>query len=184
MKYTIPFQLRNKTNYIAVDYKAMENPEESGFGALNVPFDVKKCIGYPMIHAYFENLNLKGYERYCGFIQVIRREDFKTVDGTESVTVSYEPDCTDMIWPYFCVGYPAELFDAPCYNLRDSERVIWTAYTYLVDPPSRMNDNQLTYLAGSSWGYVESTDGIEGILEFKVLSEADWEEHKKYIERE
>ena len=184
MKYSIPFQLRNKANYITVDYKAMENPEESGFGALNVPFDVKKCIGYPMIHAYFENLNLKGYERYCGFIQVIRREDFKTVDGTESVTVSYEPDCTDMIRPYFCVGYPADLFDAPCYNLRDSERVIWTAYTYLVAPPSRMNDNQLTYLAGFSWGYVESTDGVEGILEFKVLSEADWEEHKKYIEQE
>ncbi len=184
MKYSIPFQLRNKSNHITVDYNEMKNPEESGFGALNVPFDVKKCIGYPMIHAYFEKLNLKGYERYCGFIQVIRREDFKAVDGTERVTVSYEPDCTDMIRPYFCVGYPAELFDAPCYNLRDSERVIWTAYTYLVDPPSRMNDNQLTYLAGFSWGYVESTDGVEGILEFKVLSEADWEEHKKYIEQE
>ena len=88
------------------------------------------------------------------------------------------------IRPYFCVGYPAELFDAPCSNLRDNEKLIWTAYTYFVDPPSRMNDNQLTYLAGFSWGYVESTDGVEGILEFKVLSEADWEEHKKYIEQE
>jgi hypothetical protein len=46
-----------------------------------------------------------------------------------------------------------------------------------------MNDNQLTFLAGFSWGYAESIDGVEGILDFKVLSEKDWEEHKKYIEQ-
>ncbi len=184
MKYSIPFQLRNKTNYITVDYKAMENPEESGFGALNVPFDVNQCIGYPMIHAYFEELNLKGYERYCGFIQIMRWEEYNTVDGKESVNVRYELDCVGTVPPYFCVGYPAELFDAPCSNLRNNEKLIWTAHTYLVDPPSRMNDNQLTFLAGFSWGYAESTHGIEGILDFKVLSEKDWEEHKKYIDEE
>ena len=184
MKYSIPFQLRNKMNNITVDYKAMENPEESGFGALNVPFDVNQCIGYPMIHAYFDDLNLQGYERYCGFIQIMRWEEYNTVDGKESVNVRYELDCVGTVSPYFCVGYPAELFDAPCNNLRGSEKLVWTAYTYLVDPPSRMNGNQLTFLAGFSWGYVENTHGIEGILDFKVLSEKDWEEHKKYIEQE
>lgn len=181
MKYSIPFQLRNKENNLIVEYSEMKNQEEAGFGALRVPFDENQCIGYPMLHAYFENLTLNGYERYCGFIQIMRWEEIKTVNGEEQRSIRYEPDCTDMIRPYFCVGYPAELFDAPCNNLRDNEKLIWTAYTYLVDPPSRMNENQLTFLAGFSWGYVESTNGVEGILDFQVLCEKDWEEHKKFI---
>jgi len=178
MKYSIPFRLRNKENLLFVEYNEMQSPEEAGFGALNVPFDVTKCIGYPMVHAYFEDMNLKGYERYCGFIQIMRWEEINTVDGEERANVRYELDGPDTIRPYFCVGYPAELFDAPCNNLRDNEKLIWTAYTYLVDPPTRMNDNQLTFLAGFSWGYVESANGVEGILDFKVLSENDWNMHR------
>ncbi len=178
MKYSIPFRLRNKENNVIVEYKEMQSPEESGFRALNVPFDVNKCIGYPMVHAYLDDINLKGYERYCGFIQIMRREEYNTVAQEERVNVRYELDCPSTIRPYFCVGYPAELFDAPCNNLGDNKKLIWTAYTYLVDPPSRMNDNQLTFLAGFSWGYVESTDGVECIIDFKVLSEKDWEMHR------
>ena len=184
MKYSIPFRMRNKENTLIVEYKEMQSPEESGFWALNVPFDVNKCIGYPMVHAYFEDMNLKGYERYCGFIQIMRWEEINTVDGEERVNVRYELDCPDTIRPYFCIGYPAELFDAPCCNLGNNEKLIWTAYTYLVDPPTRMNDNQLTFLAGFSWGYTESIDGVEGILDFKVLHEDAWKAHRQYIDNE
>ena len=108
-----------------------------------------------MIHAYFDNLNLKGYERYCGWIQIIRKEEYNTVNQKENVTTTYEIDFCAQTKPYFCIGFPAELFDAPCKNLGTNEKLIWTAYTYLVDPPSRMNDNQMTFLAGFSWGYTE-----------------------------
>lgn len=182
MKYTIPFQLRNKNNNIIVEYDKMKNAEESGFRALNVPFDVNKCIGYPMIHAYFENINLRGYERYCAWIQIVRREEFNTVNQKEVVNTVYFLDYGNKeTEPYFCIGYPAELFDAPCNNLGNNEKLIWTAYTYLVDPPSRMNDNQLTFLTGFSWGYEEGIDGVEGVLDFTQLGEADWREHQKYI---
>lgn len=181
MQYLVPFHLRNKENYIIVEYQKMENAEESGFKALNVPFDADRCIGYPMIHAYFDSLNLKGYERYCGWIQIIRKDEYNTINQKETVTTTYEIDYCAPTKPYFCIGFPAELFDAPCNNLGDKEKLVWTAYTYLVDPPSRMNDNQMGFLAGFSWGYAESIHGVEGILDFKILSEQDWDKHQKYI---
>ena len=59
MKYIIPFQLRNRTNNVIVEYNKMKNAEESGFEALNVPFDVDMCVGYPMIHPDMRiNLNV------------------------------------------------------------------------------------------------------------------------------
>lgn len=181
MQYLIPFQLRNKENRIIVEYNKIENVKDSGFEVLNVPFDVNQCIGYPMIHAYFDNLNLKGYERYCGWIQIIRKEEYNTVNQKENVTTTYEIDFCAQTKPYFCIGFPAELFDAPCKNLGTNEKLIWTAYTYLVDPPSRMNDNQMTFLAGFSWGYTESVNGAENILDFNILGENDWKMHRELI---
>lgn len=118
MIYTIPFHLRNKENIMTIDYRQISNAAESGFSALKLPFDVNECVGYPMLHAYFENLNLNGYERYCGFIQIIKREEYTSVDNTEPVRTIYELDASEEMmkhkWPYFAYGYPAEFFDAPC----------------------------------------------------------------------
>ena len=181
MKYIIPFQLRNKENNIMVEYNEMKNAKESGFESLNVPFDVNQCIGYPMIHAYFDELNLQGYERYCGWIQIIRKEEYSIVNQKETVTTTYEIDYCAPTKPYFCLGFPAELFDAPCSNLGANKKLIWTAYTYLVDPPSKMNNDQMIFLAGFSWGYMESVNGVEGILDFTMLGEKDWKIHQEYI---
>lgn len=180
MQYRIPFQLRNKENAVIVHYSKMENAWEAGFQVLKVPFDAEQCVGYPMIHAYFEELNLKGYERYCGWIQLMRKDACRMENGREIVTTSYEIDSPDFLRPYFCIGYPAELFDAPCHNLGDCERLTWTAYTYLVDPPSRMNDDQLSFLAGFSWGYTEGKAGVECVADFRLLNRENWEEHRKY----
>ena len=82
--------------------------------------------------------------------------------------------------PYFAYGYPAELFDAPCNNLGNSEKLDWRAYTYLVDLPSRMNNNQLSFLTGFSWGYTEDKNGNVQLSDFAVLSEDSWTAHQKY----
>uniref|UniRef100_UPI0040568C4C hypothetical protein n=1 Tax=Acetatifactor sp. TaxID=1872090 RepID=UPI0040568C4C len=84
--------------------------------------------------------------------------------------------------PYFAFGYPAELFDAPCNNLNGNEKLTWTAYTYLVDLPSRMNDGKMQYVTGFSWGYTENVDKEINILDLKILAQNDWEEHRKYTE--
>lgn len=186
MKYMIPFKLREKENNLIVEYNKMKNPTESGFCALKLPFDVNECIGYPMMHAFFEELSLNGYERYCGWIQIIKREEYNTINGEEICNVVYDLDVSEEMrnheLPYFAYGYPAELFDAPCNNLNGNEKLTWTAYTYLVDVPSRMNDGQMLYLAGFSWGYTENVDKEVSILELKILSEKDWKEHRKYID--
>ncbi len=186
MRYTIPFTLREKENILSVEYNMINNPDDSGFNALNLPFDANLCVGYPMLHAFFENLNLNGYERYCGWIQIIKREEYNIVDGEQMINVVYDLDVSEEMrthgLPYFGLGYPAELFDAPCNNLNGNEKVVWTAYTYLVDVPSRMNGNKLLFLTGFSWGYTESLDKEVDLLDFKVLSEKDWEEHRRYTE--
>lgn len=81
----------------------------------------------------------------------------------------------------FAYGYPAEFFDAPCWNLNNNAKFVWRAYTYLVDIPSRMNNNNLLLLAGFSWGYMENMKGEVQLLTFEELSESDWLEHPKYI---
>ncbi len=185
MKYTIIFNLRGKNNKVCIDYQKITSTQESGFNALTLPFDVNNCIGYPMLHAYFENLDLHGYERYCGWMQVVERRDYADIKAEKPTTVSFDLDITEEMRscknPYFAYGYPAEFFDAPCNNLGDSEKLDWRAYTYLVDMPSRMNDSQLVFLAGFSWGYTEDKDGNVQLSDFTVLSADKWKEHQKYI---
>lgn len=179
------FPLREKKNILIVDYNPMTDAEKSGFRALHLPFDANMCIGYPMLHAYFDNLSLKGYERYCGWIQIIQRKEYHSLSDEFPTSVSYHLDVTEEMmqkkWPYFAIGYPAELFDAPCRNLGDSAKLVWTAYTYLVDPPSRMNQNTLHYLAGFSWGYTENSNCKVELLPFQALTSEDWDEHRRYV---
>lgn len=184
MRYTITFNLRGKENKIFIDYGKIPNAQTSGFTALKLPFNVNECVGYPMLHAYFENISLCGYERYCGWIQVIERRDYINMNDKNPTMISFELDVSEEMRkhkiPYFAYGYPAELFDAPCKNLGNSEKLDWRAYTYLVDLPSKMNNNQLVFLAGFSWGYTEDKNGNVQLFNFTVLSEENWMEHQKY----
>ena len=83
--------------------------------------------------------------------------------------------------PYFSYGYPASLFDAPCYNLGNCDELTWKAFTYLVDMPTRMNKNQLEYITGFSWGYTENKNGCTGLLDFERLTEEHFAKHKQFI---
>ena len=58
MKYTVPFVFHNQQNAVMVDYAPMSDVHAVGFHLLNIPFEPEACIGYPMIHAYFEHLTL------------------------------------------------------------------------------------------------------------------------------
>ena len=65
--------------------------------------------------------------------------------------------------------------------LGGSEKLDWRAYTYLIDLPSRMNENQLVFFAGFSWGCIEDKNGNVQLLDFKILSEDKWIEQQKYV---
>lgn len=77
----------------------------------------------------------------------------------------------------FCVWLSGRIFDAPCCNLAGCRHLKWTAYTYLVDLPSRMNSNKLKFLGGYSWGYEEDENGPQRLLPLEILTENDWEKH-------
>lgn len=182
----IPVQIRGTATNLVVECKKSTSAEESGFDAfINLPFPLDSCVGYPLMHAYFEDMKLTGYNRYCGFIQLIERQEYRTVDGKEIHTIDLTIDGIEEMLkagnPYFCYGYPAEIFDAPCKNLGNCDRLIWKAYTYLVDMPTRINNNKLSYLTGFSWGYEENKSGPQNMLDLEILNHEQWVSHSRII---
>lgn len=172
------FAWRGKRCTIEVDYAPNSGPDASGFSIFHdMPFDLEQCKGYPTMHARVNAANLRGYERYCGWIQLVSRRDYATKD---SIAVeSFDLDCDEEMrkhgLPYFAFGYPAELFDAPCKNLGSSARLEWRARTYLVEMPVyRVNGRQMKFLAGFSWGYTEGRDEEVKMLALNRLTEEDW----------
>ena len=50
-KKHIPFVFQGQENVIEAIYKINNDPVESGFDVLNVPFDYKFFVGHPTLHA-------------------------------------------------------------------------------------------------------------------------------------
>jgi len=180
----IPFTFYGKNHFVEIVYKVNDNPFESGFDRLSLSFDPNLCIGYPTIHAYVKNMVNTGYRRECGWIQLVER----TYYSSESLHIPDEHvlsiDTGSLSDLFFAFGYPAELYDAPCYNLNGNVKGTWKAYTYLVGVPSRMNDHQLSYLAGFQWGY-EAAITKAGLavkkLELNELDIQKWREHILFL---
>jgi hypothetical protein len=176
----IPFTLRGISNKIEVLYKTNISANESGFDALNLPFDPNLCVGYPVVHAYFRDMASTGYRRLCGWIQLIQMDYFSSefLDIPDQNTLVI--DTNDPAIIYFSFGYPAEFYDAPCNNLNGNAKGRWTAYTYLVDMPSRMNGHKMIFLAGFQWGYEEAViDGnlCVNVQDINEIGKMRWREH-------
>ena len=148
---------------------------------MKLPFPEKDTLGYPTIHLYFREMKATGYRRYCGFVQLIERTETRKGAVRRELSVDVTPDFAEARIPYFSYGYPASLFDAPCRNLRDCDGLKWTAYTYLVEMPTRMNENTLRYLAGLSWGYTEDQSGVTEVQMLTLLKKEDWEAHHAFL---
>jgi hypothetical protein len=184
----IPFSLRGIQNTIEVIYKANESAGESGFDALlDLPFDPRLCVGYPAVHACIKNMANTGYRRLCGWIQLVQREYFSSEslekpDENELSIDSNDPNCI-----YSAYGNPAEIYDAPCNNLNGNVKGKWTAYTYLVDIPSRMNGKKMSFLAGFKWGYEEASINGKLVVKIQDIEELDnemWNKHISYLKEQ
>ncbi|MBQ1786251.1 MAG: hypothetical protein II005_05945 [Turicibacter sp.] len=179
----IPFTLNNKHGVIEVCYNENRDVTESGFDLLKgLGFDVNMCLGYPTIHAYFKNYEGTGYYKSSGWIQIINNKYYSSLEDTLPCKISCEVDIDDTMRklkvPFFSYGFPAEIYDAPCNNLGDYSKSIWTAETFLVTYPSRINDNTISYILGFKWGYEEWSDGGERhvrMLPFEIISSSEWE---------
>lgn len=184
----ITFCLRGIQNTIEVIYKVNESAEESGFDALlDLPFDPNLCIGYPTIHAFIKNMTNTGYRRLCGWIQLVQREYFSSESLEKPDQNEISIDSNDPAFIYFAYGNPAEIYDAPCNNLNGNVKGKWTAYTYLVDIPSRMNGKKLSFLAGFQWGYEEAMKNGKinvKIQDIKELNKEIWNKHILHLKEQ
>ena len=156
----IPFELFRKSGTLTVDYEPNPNLTQSGFDLFaNDTFDPTICLGYPTMHACVSAYEGTGYARACAWIQIVTRREFATLTATEPhaivASVDTHPTFEDLGVPFFALGFPAEIFDAPCNNLGDLGRLEWIADTFLVTMPNRTNNDSIFPVAGFRWGYSE-----------------------------
>ncbi len=156
----IPFVLNGKPGELEVCYETNRSLTASGFDLLaGCGFDVNLCLGYPTMRAYVRHYEGTGYYTASAWIQIITRREFASVEAETPAAIVASVDVNDTLGelgvPFFAMGYPAEIYDAPCNNLGDCGKLEWLADTFLVTMPSRINDNTIAPLAGFRWGYTE-----------------------------
>jgi hypothetical protein len=156
----IPIELNQKSGILTVCYEANQSAEKSGFDMFaELGFDVTMCFGYPTIRAYISSFEGAGYRTASAWIQVVTRREFATVESSEPLVVVSDVDTHPLLEelgvPFFAIGFPAEMYDAPCNNLGSLGRLEWTADTFLVTMPNRANNHVISYVAGFCWGYCE-----------------------------
>jgi len=162
-----------------IKYAVNSDPITSGFEIVkNLIPDLNICVGYPTMHAYIKEHEGYGYCKYCGFIQVVtmisENENMKIVDIPQSMNGV----------PFFAYGYPAEIFDAPVNNYGLGNELEWIAKTFLVDMPSFVNDNHISFLAGFEWGYTEyNSDSRKDIgpIPIKIVDKVSWTQEIPFL---
>jgi hypothetical protein len=177
----IPFVLNGKSGRLAVEYKANDDVNESGFDLLAGAFDPRIALGYPTMHGRFVAYEGSGYRTACGWIQVIRSAFYDDLAADEPVACDTEADLAGYVHeggvPFFAFGYLPDIYDAPANNLREFARMSWQADTFLVTMPARWNDFSIACLAAYRWGYwdalVEGAHQVE-LLPLEVLDRAAW----------
>ena len=149
----IKFILNNRKGIINIDYTTNNDVIESGFDMLShLGMDINMCIEYPTLHAYITDFESTGYRRYCGWIQILKCDYFDSENDIQPLYTKFFIDgASENNSPFFAYGYPAELYDAPCNNLGDNGKLVWT----LVEMPTHITRNTISFVAGFKWGYTE-----------------------------
>ena len=182
---TIPFELKHKLGVLEVRYGANRSISESGFDLFaGFGFDVNFCLGYPMMRAFIGSYEGMGYYAASAWIQIITRQEFNQIASavpTAIITdVDVHPTLEELGVPFFAMGFPAEIYDAPCNNLGKLEKLDWTADTFLVTMPGRINNNTISRIAGFRWGYCEYDLDGKRQVEIKPLAVtqvSEWDQH-------
>lgn len=166
---TLPFVLNGRAGLLDVGYGPIRSASDAGFDLfVDVGFDPSLCAGYPWMHARVRSHAVAGYGRALAWIQFVTRREyefFEAADPARVETVIDGPEAFERLGVPFCAfGFPAEFFDAPCANLGVLARLAWSADTFLVTLPSRLNGNTIAAVAAVRWGYTEwERDGRCGV---------------------
>lgn len=184
---TVPFTAYGKRGFIEATCEENPGPEVSGFTLLKdaVNFDVELCKGYPMFRARMTEYEGSHYGRFVGWIQIITGCWYPQEGECQiEQEVDLLPREREVGYPFICYGMPADIFDAPCHNLEDSGVLNWSAETFMVTYPSRMNDEEIRFLAGVRWGYDEDESGCTLVHPLVPLNGSDWNEKLPILRRD
>jgi hypothetical protein len=192
LKMQIPFVLNNKNGIVEVCYEENKSAGKSGFDLLEgLGFDVEMCMGYPTMNAYIRDYEGTGYYRASAWIQIITDKYYSVSQDKVPSKVISEVDISENMRrsgvPFFALGYPAEIYDAPCNNLSGYARLEWIADTFLVTQPSRINDDTISYITGFRWGYEEwDMEGKRNvrILPLEIIDASVWNGHLPMLKEE
>lgn len=184
-KMRIPFVLNSKKGFVEVEYSKNESASESGFDLFeSLGFDSKRCIGYPTIKASIQDYEGSGYYTASGWIQMISNQlfadEYDVNPVNELIELDVNPTFEALGVPFFALGYPAVLYDAPCDNLRGYVKSRWRAQTFMVTHPSRINNDTIEYILGFEWGYdeIDKNNHRHVIMtSLKKCSIEDWRRH-------
>ncbi|MBE0698364.1 MAG: hypothetical protein IH586_15725, partial [Anaerolineaceae bacterium] len=157
---SIPFELNHKPGVLEVWYEANQSIIKSGFDLFaGSGFDANLCLGYPTMHAFVSAFEGTGYYTASAWIQMVTRREFVSIESATPMNiitdVDVHPTLAELGVPFFAMGFPAEIYDAPCNNLGSLGKLEWIADTFLVTLPSRINNNSISRIAGFQWGYCE-----------------------------
>ena len=186
---SIPFKLQGYDGKVSIYYGVNDDPIRVGFDALpGIRFNIDACRGYPVIHARIEDYAGSGYRTLCGWIQIVTSvyrdaRDSQQPRSETFVSADVAPafDANDI--PFATYGFLPQLFDAPCLNLGDHTELRWTADTFLTTVPVRSRDEEIAWLSGFRWGYIENDrpDEKPTLLPLEVTDQQIWNHHVDYL---
>jgi hypothetical protein len=185
----IPFNLKGYNGKVSVYYGVNDNPIKVGFDSLaGLNFDIDGCRGYPVMHALIESYEGSGYRTFCGWVQIVTNVYFDSHNREESrtetfVSMDVAPAFQESDIPFASYGNMPQLFDAPCLNLGKYAELRWTADTFLTSIPTRSRDEEVSWLLGFRWGYLEKDIPNEKptLLPLEVTEPQVWNKHLPYL---
>jgi hypothetical protein len=186
---SIPFNLKGYNGNVAVYYGVNNDPLKVGFDSLpGLNFDINLSLGYPAMHAYIDGYEGTGYRTICGWIQIVTNTYLESHNGETAKTVTFVsvdviPSLQELDFPFASFGNLPQLFDAPSLNLGKYAELRWTADTFLTTFPIRSKGEEVSWLLGFRWGYIESDvpDQKPVLLPLEVTDVQVWNSYLLFL---
>jgi hypothetical protein len=186
---SIPFSLKGYSGKVSVFYGVNDDPTKVGFDSLSgLNFDIDRSRGYPVMHARIESYEGSGYRTFCGWLQIVTNVYFDSHDREKSMPETYvsmdvAPAFQESDIPFASYGHLPQLFDAPSLNLGKYAELRWTADTFLTSIPTRSRDEEVSWLLGFRWGYIETNNPNEKpwLLPLEVTDFDVWNKHLPFL---
>lgn len=186
---SIPFNLKGYNGNVVVYYGINNDSLKAGFDSLpGLNFDINLSLGYPAMHARIEGYEGTGYRTICGWLQIVTNtyldsQNRGTAKTETFISADVIPSLQEFDIPFASFGNLPQLFDAPSLNLGKYAELHWTADTFLTTFPIRSKGEEVSWLLGFRWGYIENDVPNQKpvLLPFEVTEAQVWNNYLPYL---